>query len=264
MSDACRNCGHLLTGAYCSSCGQAEREGHPPGVGHFMHDLVHEFAHVDGQIFGALKALFFQPGKLTAEYWAGRVVSWVRPLRIFLVVIALHLLISSGVGPLNFQVELARNAAGDLSVKIAPKGAVGALPRDYKDVSDEEREKFFHVFEKAYAEIRYSSVLVFAFASWLLYRRQQPYFVNHLIAGLHFYSFWYAIALLVSIPAHWAPFWNNLTILSVVYLYLALRRLFHEAWYWRVLKTMTLFVFLLATEMGLGLAAFMWTRSHLG
>ncbi|MBV8844783.1 MAG: DUF3667 domain-containing protein [Bryobacterales bacterium] len=44
----------------------------------FFHDLTHEFPHVDGKIFHTLKALMFAPGLLTADYWSGRIASWVR------------------------------------------------------------------------------------------------------------------------------------------------------------------------------------------
>jgi hypothetical protein len=185
----CRNCGHSLSGAYCAACGQAEHDGHPPTLGHFIHDLVHEFLHVDGTIFRTLKALFFQPGKLTEEYWAGHIVSWVRPVRIFLIVVALHLLISTGVGPLNFQLVATKSPAGDLHLSVANGGKVPDMPKGNVPVTAEQHREFFEKFEKAYALIRYSSVLLFALAAWLLYRRQQPYFVNSPDPGAAFLQF---------------------------------------------------------------------------
>ena len=257
-SQACRNCGQTLTGACCAACGQAERDGHPPRVGHFFHDLLHEFLHVDGTIFRTLKALFFQPGKLTEEYWAGHVVAWIRPIRIFLVVAAIHLLVSRGVGPLNFDVQLERAPNGELNVHIDN----GLSRSPVSNVPEEQRREFFEKFEKTYDEIRYSSVLVFALASWLLYRRKQPFFVDHLIAGLHFYSFWYSIAMIAGLLARWQPALNGLATLSIVYLFLALGRLFHERWPIRLLKTLLLFALLLITELALGLAAGAWV-AHL-
>ncbi len=124
--------------------------------------------------------------------------------------------------------------------------------------SEEEREAFSHEFQKAYAFIRYTSVLLFALAAWLLYHRQQPYFVSHLIGGLHFYSFWYAIAALASLPARLNPIWNNLSVLACVYLFFALGRLFHERWYVQLAKTIALYLFVNMTELGLGYAAAKW------
>lgn len=261
IDHTCRNCGQLLTGAFCASCGQAARDGHAPTVAHFTHDLLHEFLHVDGTIFRTLKALFFQPGKLTEEYWAGRVASWVRPVRIFLVVVALHLLVSTGVGPLNYQLLAERSSNGELHLTFGSNvgrasgqtAAPGATPRTA--VPEEERAKIFERFQHYYARIRYTSVLAFTLASWALYRRRQPNVVSHLIAGLHFYSFWYALALLLNVAARLNPIANALSFYSVVYLFLMLRRLFRESWYMGALKTLLLFGFLAVVELGLGIAA---------
>jgi hypothetical protein len=244
--------------------GQAERDGHAPTLGHFFHDLAHEFLHVDGTIFRTLKALFFQPGKLTEEYWAGHIVSWVRPVRVFLIVVALHLLVSTGVGPLNYQLLLNRKPNGDLNLAFGTKVQGIAVQKGSTPVPEAERREFFEKFGHAYATIRYTSVVAFALASWLLYRRRQPYFVSHLIAGLHFYSFWYALAMLVSVPARWSPDWNPLSLISGVYLFLALGRLYRERWYLRLFKAMVLWVFLIATELGLGLAAGWWVVRLVG
>jgi len=263
-SHTCRNCGHSLDGPFCTECGQAERDGHPPTVGHFFHDLVHEFLHLDGTIFRTLKALFFQPGKLTQEYWAGHVVSWIRPIRLFLVIAAIHLLVSTGVGPLNFLARLNRAANGSLHFDVYTSPSQIAASRA-KPVPEKQQREFFEKFEKAYDSIRYSSFLVFGLASWLLYRRRQPYFVNHLIAGLHFYSFWYALAVLASLPAKLLPELSGLNLLnylSFVYLFLALRRLFHERWPLRLVKTLALIVVLLVTELALALAASSWVMHN--
>ena len=251
----CRNCGHTLTGPYCAQCGQAAHDGHTPTIGHFFHDLLHEFLHVDGTIFRTLKALFLQPGKLTEEYRAGHIVSWVRPIRIFLIVVALHLLVSTGVGPMNFQVLLERNAKGDLHYSIGTNVRATAPSAGQTPVPEEERREFFEKFGHAYAVVRYTSVLGFALISWMLYRKREPYFVSHLIAGLHFYSFWYAFAMLISLAGRWRPEWNVLSLLSSLYLFLALGRLYHERWYVRLSKTILLYGLLIVIELALALAA---------
>jgi hypothetical protein len=261
-AQACRNCGRILEGPFCAECGQAERDGHPPSVAHFFHDLVHEFVHVDGTIFRTLKALFLQPGKLTEEYWAGHVVAWVRPIRLFLVIAAIHLLVSTGVGPLNFIVRLNRAANGNLNFGVYTNTSQFSNQTG-TPVSEEQQRVFFEKFEKTYDAIRYSSVLVFALASWLLYRRYQPHFVNHLIAGLHFYSFWYSLAVLASFVVRWQPQLSALNLLSAVYLFLALRRLFPERWYLRLIRTVVLFAILLITELALGMIAGGWVTFRL-
>ncbi len=262
-SHNCRNCGGVLTGPYCAACGQAEHDGHPPTLQHFTHDLVHEFLHVDGTIFRTVKALFFQPGRLTEEYLSGHVIRFLRPVRIFLIVVALHLLISTGVGPLNYQLLVEKKPNGDLNFSFGTNVKTAAGQNGRTPVPEAERREFFEKFGHEYSAIRYASVLAFALASWLLYRKRQPYFASHLIAGLHFYSFWYAFAILVSLPARLNPSWNAASLLSAIYLYLLLGRLYGESWYLRAAKTVALWGFLLITELALGLAAGAWTARAL-
>src|SRR4029077_5841410 len=56
-----------------------------PDFRHFLHELLHEFLHVDGKILLSLKMLFFSPGQLTSADWAGRSVAQVPPVRLYLV-----------------------------------------------------------------------------------------------------------------------------------------------------------------------------------
>jgi hypothetical protein len=114
----CANCEAALTGEFCSRCGQASAAGHANTVPHFLHDLLHESLHIDGKIFRTLKALFLEPGRLTKEYWDGKIVAWVSPIRLFIVAAALHLLLATGTGPLNLQFE-AHRRAGDRKISLS-------------------------------------------------------------------------------------------------------------------------------------------------
>jgi hypothetical protein len=213
---------------------------------------------VDGTIFRTLKALFLQPGKLTEEYWSGHVVSWIRPIRLFLIVAALLLLASTGVGPLNFKLAVTRSPHGDVHLSVTNNGAVLNAPAGSVAVPESERREVLEKFEAAYHEIRYFSVLIFAFGVWLLYRRRQPNFAASLILSLHFYSFWYALAIVADLAGRWQTNLRDLIFIAPVYLFLTLGRLFHERWFVRALKTIALWVFLMVIELGLGIAAGWW------
>jgi hypothetical protein len=186
------------------------------------------------------------------------VYSWVRPVRLFLIAVAIQALVSSGQGPLNHQVNVQRSVTGDLSVNIASDLLRFEDKEQHQPVTEQELTRFSHEFEKVYGRIRYSSVLVFAIVSWLIYRRKEPYIVRHLVAGLHFYSVWYAIALVAGFPARVDPVWNDLTLLSAIYLFFALRRLFHQRWYITMAKTAALYSVVFVTELGLGYAVAQW------
>jgi hypothetical protein len=106
------------------------------------------------------------------------------------------------------------------------------------------KEKFGHL----YLAIRYASPLLFAGFCWLVYRKRQPYLVAHLIGGLHFYAFWYLLAVVAGTVARWYPYAGFLAFGSFFYLLFTLRRLYQQSWLRSIISTATLFVILLAIE----------------
>src|SRR5712691_4475945 len=87
---ACTNCGAMLADNYCASCGERQPGHHDLSVGHFVHDVVHEFIHLDSKLFRTLRDLVARPGFLTEEYFAGRKSRSIPPLRLFLTLFALQ------------------------------------------------------------------------------------------------------------------------------------------------------------------------------
>ena len=81
---SCANCGAPLHGPFCAQCGQAVKPLDPP-VRHFAREFAQELLDVDGRVPRSLSRLFFSPGFLTREYFAGRRVPWLTPLRLYLI-----------------------------------------------------------------------------------------------------------------------------------------------------------------------------------
>lgn len=99
----CPNCGTLLAGPYCHQCGQSTRHvlRHLPAL---VSDAADIFFNFDGRLAHTLPALFFRPGFLTREYFAGRRVRYIAPFRLmfFLSVLAfllIRLTVSLDQGP---------------------------------------------------------------------------------------------------------------------------------------------------------------------
>jgi hypothetical protein len=229
----CASCGASLSGRYCSNCGEESLHEGALRFGHLAHDFLHEFTHLDGKIWRTLRALLSEPGRLTAEYWAGRRGLWVRPLRLYIVISALQLLLAPGSsGPLGYKVWVGRDAKGEpnYSVSSTPQRATTTLV-------DEHVEKRI---QSVYLWIRYLSLLLFAAASLGLYRRRQPYLGAHLIFGLHYYSFDYVLSgALARLPGSASS--QAIMLGGFVYLLLSLRHLFGDG-FWRTLgKTFLLF-----------------------
>ncbi len=80
----CAACEEALVGAYCHACGERAARPEDESLGHFLREQFHEVTSADGRLWRTVKALPI-PGKLTAEYFAGRRGLYVRPVRVFLV-----------------------------------------------------------------------------------------------------------------------------------------------------------------------------------
>jgi Protein of unknown function (DUF3667) len=81
----CLNCGAEVTGRFCPECGQENVDSHESFfhlVGHYTAD----FFHFESKIPRSVIPLLTKPGFLTKEYWEGRRIRYIHPLRLYLFV----------------------------------------------------------------------------------------------------------------------------------------------------------------------------------
>jgi hypothetical protein len=78
----CRNCGSLLTGAFCSNCGQSAHLHRT--LSGILHDVLHGVFHFDSKLWRTLPELLFRPGRLTRRYIDGERAKFISPLALFL------------------------------------------------------------------------------------------------------------------------------------------------------------------------------------
>ena len=78
----CANCGAPMHGPFCYACGQPEK-GMIRHLASVMSDVLDTVFNVDSRIFRSIFPLYFRPGFLTAEYFAGRRTRYVTPFRLF-------------------------------------------------------------------------------------------------------------------------------------------------------------------------------------
>src|SRR3954449_11380141 len=78
----CANCGARMHGPYCYACGQPEK-GMIRQLASVMSDVLDTIFNIDSRVFRSMFPLYFRPGFLTLEYFAGRRVRYVTPFRLF-------------------------------------------------------------------------------------------------------------------------------------------------------------------------------------
>lgn len=98
----CANCGADLQGKFCHVCGQENLELRE-NFGHMMNHAISDYFHFDHQFFNTLKPLLLKPGKLTMEYMAGKRVSYLHPVKMYIFISLIYFLVlfQSGFKPVK-------------------------------------------------------------------------------------------------------------------------------------------------------------------
>lgn len=157
----CRNCGQSLDSAYCPSCGEPRHDAHEWSWHHFAHHAFHEFILLDSSIFRTFWLLFRRPGSLTSKYQAGRRTSFIRPLRLYIIAAAIHLLaVSSGFYAVDFIRIGESSQRLDKLVEV-----IAARANIPKSVAGEQLN---HQFQRIYGGARYFTVALFALSRGVL------------------------------------------------------------------------------------------------
>lgn len=155
---------------------------HDKSLGHLFHEMFHEIVHLDGRLWSTVKALLLARGELTLAHWNGRRGSCIGPVRWFLTAIALNYLALFS-GPLDMRTLERYDRSGLVRKKIESSAKKRNLPVPVIEA------ELSRVLQRVYSIGQYLSPFALAAWLWLLFRKQYPYYTDHLIAALHCYSF---------------------------------------------------------------------------
>ena len=76
--EVCKNCGSPLFGPYCSNCGQQATDLNQ-SFWSFIKEYLGNAFQFDTRLLPTLKEMIIHPGKLTQEFFKGRINSYVHP-----------------------------------------------------------------------------------------------------------------------------------------------------------------------------------------
>jgi Protein of unknown function (DUF3667) len=172
----CLNCGGELRGEFCHSCGQKAASTHL-GFHDVLHEVTHEFLHVDGKIINTLTVLVTKPGQLTKDLVEGRRARYIPPLRLYLTLSLVFFFLAAvvptrGTGAIRFSVTddngkvVAPTAEQQRQADEAVAHVIALLPR-----------------------VLFVLVPLFALLTFGFFRRSQPQLVAHLYFALHMHAF---------------------------------------------------------------------------
>lgn len=240
----CANCGTPGPGAYCSTCGQEQRDYHR-SLRAFAAELLDNVAGWDGTIPTTLWMLVRHPGRLTTEFLAGRRARYLRPLRLYLSTSLVFFLTLAATADdrrtdgIKFNIDdgpTSAAAAAPTRAGTPPKragGASGWLDR----VAQERKRRLFAMpkqernralrqsLQAKLPNMVFALLPVFALLVRGLYWRRPVFYAEHLVFALHVHAF----AMLVMTgarltPTKWAAPAALLGLL--VYVFVALQRVY--------------------------------------
>lgn len=259
-SDACLNCRHPFKSerlAYCPACGQDTRLK-PPTLGEFAQQFGGSYIAAEGALWRSLKLLLLQPGELTREYLVGRRRRYVLPLRMYLTVSLIALLLLRWTSAYQLEVK-----AGDAELSSKPV-ANAVLSLGFAEAGIREGRFFCDGFpnwlcarleQRIHAEPRqlladvrragdrlmsnigsgmFILLPTFAFWLWLFHRNRGLRYTEHLVFALHVHAFWFAMLTFTLFDLGWLD--DALAVAVPVYTLLAMRRVYGGRWVPRLLR----------------------------
>jgi len=137
--DACQNCGAPLLGPHCYRCGQPVT-GLVRQFTSIIGDFLDTVLNIDARVFRTLWPLFARPGYLSCEYFAGRRVRYVSPVRLFVFLsivtfFVARLTLSITGNPINLDDDTISGATTVSQVEALRDKALAKLTRAESDVT---------------------------------------------------------------------------------------------------------------------------------
>lgn len=178
----CPNCGYVLTGKFCSSCGQKRIGPEDRTLIRFFREFIGSAFLLENNFLKNLWVLLQKPGQLPLDFREGRRKRWMPPLSVFLLINFFYFIFS----PFS---DLALSLSSQLEQFQHSWKA-----RPMVDERLNERNVDFETYAKSYKETTttLSNSLVILHAPMmavflaLIFWRKQYYFLDHVMYAMYF------------------------------------------------------------------------------
>ena len=248
----CLNCGAFLTAQFCAECGQKNKD-YRLSFKDLFSDFLEELLDVDSRVLKSLRILFTRPGLLTTEYIKGRRISYLPPVRIYLVAsilfflaISLNTLVPNIQNNELFQewtqtgnidealtntlATQVQSLTGDRLGEVAADSSTNAVSVSVGENNfDVQQDDFLSNFSDNIAKMMFLLLPVAALQLKMLYWRRKKLYIEHLIFSLHVHAFIFSLLIITVILDFKVVMWAVL-IWSLVYLYLAMKNYYGQSY----------------------------------
>ena len=191
--EACPACGAHEPKAVCGSCGgRLDEAPHEETLKGFLKEAFHYQTHWDNKLIRTLRPLLCSPGKLTAEYLAGRGGLYAKPIQLFVLLNLVFFLFAARIGYFHWELPGYLHARPDRAAQLAVaeqrSGLPPAVAEDRVQHGLDERKKALFLF----------AIPVFALTLAALHPRRKS-LLTHLVFSIHYHA-WLLVFLAAILP----------------------------------------------------------------
>ena len=178
----CGNCRAVLTGPYCSQCGEKKLTPKDYSIPHFAEEALGVFTHLDSKFLRTLRLLFTKPGALSNAYFHGGRSRYTKPLTVFVIINIVFFIAQPHTRLFNYA-----------SAHYMKNPAHAAAIRDQLTKSGESQQSYMTRFDANLRNQKKSllivSVPVLALAMAVLFVGSGRTYAEHLVFSVQVYAF---------------------------------------------------------------------------
>lgn len=252
IGTSCPNCGAPLVGPYCAVCGQSSATLRV-SLREIARNAVSDLWALDSRVVGTGVAMVWPPGEITRQYLEGKRARFVPAFRLYLICSLLFFLVLSFTGALR-----GGPAEPDPEVGAARAEVRTRLLAQAAEAEGLEREILLRVeriqalqegegiralvavaLERHLPKAMFFLLPLFALLLRILYVRRAWVYAEHLVFALHYHALVFTLFAAALAAGRWIPVWLVFP-LAVLYLPLAMRRVYRQGWDHTVAKAAVL------------------------
>lgn len=225
----CLNCDHHLQEKdhYCPRCGQKKME-HRLSFREFISDFFSNYLSWDSRFGRSISPFLFNPGFLTNKYLEGKRMSYVNPIRFYVLISFLFfLLLSLLVDDSIVGVNSSQYPNGDsltTTFSINPLDSIAQNPELDQDTQEliegilqysegnedkftrdgikkliQNPTNFFQYYISKLPIMMFILMPVYALVLWFFFWNRHPFYLQHLIHTLHLHAFMFFFLIIITL-----------------------------------------------------------------
>jgi hypothetical protein len=184
----CPTCGRKATSAFCPGCGEQALRPRDLKLRGLLSELLKAFSKVDGRMLRSFRTLLRFPGALTVAFVRGQRKPYLVPFQLFLLANVLFVAVQSFTDTHVFSSTLDSHLHHQDWSPLAERLVARRLEATQRSLED-----YAPVFDRAVMPRAKALILLMVFpftaALALLFRRECPTLVTHVVFAVHQYSF---------------------------------------------------------------------------